>query len=368
MNSKVIKPFVRMLISDTGGGHRACAEALEAALGDRVTTDIIDLMVNSGTPGIERMPAIYAWLEEHPKIWGVLWYLLDGPVRCKALSDPAWLAARRRYKELITEGNPDLVIVLHPYLTTGAMRALRDQHTQLAVVVTDPVTPHAAWFGSRLSRTYVSTRTARQRALACGIDASNIRIAGHPVHPRVMRLAGHREALREKYGWNNRTVLLTGGADATGLMALVEAAQPACDRLVVICGRNESLYRKLTTRNDLEALGFVADLPERMCAADVVVTKAGPSTLAECEAVGTPVIISSYMPGQETGNIRWITERGLGSVALKPAKLRSELRYWLNNAERCQHLRNTATSVVNEAVSLQLADELLALISDSKPV
>jgi 1,2-diacylglycerol 3-beta-galactosyltransferase len=50
---------------------------------------------------------------------------------------------------------------------------------------------------------------------------------------------------------------------------------------------------------DVVPLGFVKNMAEYMVAADVLVTKAGPGTIAEAAAVGLPIMVTSHLPGQE---------------------------------------------------------------------
>lgn len=44
-------------------------------------------------------------------------------------------------------------------------------------------------------------------------------------------------------------------------------------------------------------------MAEYMVAADILVTKAGPGTIAEAAAVGLPIMVTSHLPGQEAGNV-----------------------------------------------------------------
>ena len=357
-----MQPTIRMCISDTGAGHRACAEALAAAIGDRAQIEIVDLMVASGTPGIAHMPAIYNWLCRHRPVWGAMWYALDGPVRARLLSDPAWLAAARTYTRVISEGDPDLVVVVHPYLTVGVRRSmdLAGATGAMATVVSDPVTPHASWFEPGAERVFVSTQAAWDKAVRCGVDPARLVLSGQPIHPRVASLPRQRAALRERYGWDGPVILLTGGGDGVGIEPCLDVLSAQEARTVVVCGRDEALRRRVEARG-VEALGFVDDLPERMCAADLVLSKAGPSTLAECMAVGTPVLITSHMPGQEDGNLGWVTDAGAGEAAETHAKLAEAVPRWLANGARRQALRDRAAAQ-QASHALDIAEELLALV------
>ena len=65
------------------------------------------------------------------------------------------------------------------------------------------------------------------------------------------------------------------------------------------------------------AIVFDLDAP----AADVVVTKAGPGAIAEALATGLPLVLTGYLPGQETENVSFVTDHGIGSYTPKPDEL-----------------------------------------------
>ena len=54
--------------------------------------------------------------------------------------------------------------------------------------------------------------------------------------------------------------------------------------------------------------GFVQNMEEWMHACDVIITKAGPGTIAESFICGLPVLLNGYIPGQEEGNIDYVLE------------------------------------------------------------
>jgi 1,2-diacylglycerol 3-beta-galactosyltransferase len=69
----------------------------------------------------------------------------------------------------------------------------------------------------------------------------------------------------------------------------------------------------------MHVLGFTDKIPEYFRAVDLLVTKAGPGTLAEANAVQLPVIVYDYVPGQERGNVDFVRRNGLGLIALNGA-------------------------------------------------
>jgi 1,2-diacylglycerol 3-beta-galactosyltransferase len=62
-------------------------------------------------------------------------------------------------------------------------------------------------------------------------------------------------------------------------------------------------------------------MDELMQAADVVVTKAGPSTICEAIASELPIILSGCVPGQEEGNVRYVCDARMGLLAETPEQV-----------------------------------------------
>jgi 1,2-diacylglycerol 3-beta-galactosyltransferase len=50
----------------------------------------------------------------------------------------------------------------------------------------------------------------------------------------------------------------------------------------------------------VKSYGFIQDIPTMMDASDVLITKAGPTTICEAFTRGLPIIISGFIPSQET--------------------------------------------------------------------
>ena len=101
--------------------------------------------------------------------------------------------------------------------------------------------------------------------------------------------------------------------------------------VAVICGRNRWLKRRLSRLalrsgdGRLSAHGFVANMPDWLVCADLVVGKAGPGTIAEATCCGAPLVLTSYVPGQEKGNAEFVTGAGAGVFAPRPRQLAAEI-------------------------------------------
>ena len=89
--------------------------------------------------------------------------------------------------------------------------------------------------------------------------------------------------------------------------------------VAVICGRNQRLRRRLTRLAEraggrLTVHGFVDNMADWLRCADIVVGKAGPGTIAEATCCAAPLVLTSYLPGQEEGNAEFVIRGRRGQL------------------------------------------------------
>lgn len=144
-----------------------------------------------------------------------------------------------------------------------------------------------------------------------------------------------RERLRRSLGLpaHGFLILLVGGGEGSG--GLGRRARAIRRRfpdvgVFVVCGHNGRLRRRLArpaarSGGRLHVTGYTERLPALLRCCDVVVTKAGPGTIAEAACCGTPMLLSSRLPGQEAGNIELVTAAGAGRRARSVRRLLAEI-------------------------------------------
>lgn len=91
-------------------------------------------------------------------------------------------------------------------------------------------------------------------------------------------------------------------------------------------------------------LGFVNNMAEYMVASDVLVTKAGPGTIAEAASLSLPVMLTSFLPGQEEGNVDFVVEGNFGSYVSDkdPPRIAEEVATWLLDEHKLETLSKAA--------------------------
>lgn len=202
---------------------------------------------------------------------------LVGKTRWLARYCMYYRACKKIAREAIAGASPDLVASDEDF---AAVAAAREAGVRCALV-TDVL--QTRFTGSPLEKFMNRAMARMMRGCSAvvvperGPDEGNVKRVG----PVVRRLSAPREKLREKFGFAGKTVLVTaGGTDAGAFLfdGAARAAKKAGARAVVVAGPS------LPGRG----AGFRPDLHEAVCAADLVVSLAGRSTIDEANAYGTP--------------------------------------------------------------------------------
>lgn len=371
------KPHILFLFSDTGGGHRASAEAIIESLnlefGDSISTEMVDFLKDYAPPPYNHLPEIYPDLVRIPELWGVGFYVSDGRRQARIMTSTLWPLVRSAARRLVREHPNDMLVSVHALANSFLLKALGKNRPPFITVVTDMVSTHALWFDRKADLIIVPTEIARQRALEHGMPPEKVLVVGQPVTESCSAPPGDKCSLREQLGWpqDKTIVLLIGGGEGMGPLAETARAidESGLDvGLVIVTGRNARLKAELeaqTWENPTFIYGFRQDMSCFMHAADMLVTKAGPGTIAEALNAALPIILYAKLPGQEDGNVTFVEHIGAGVWAPEALQVVRALTRWIcRPAERAQVVENCRRAARPEAARqiARLIGERLRLV------
>lgn len=322
---------VVILTADTGGGHRSVSEALVEAFQEIGQNDVMMMDVFKYVPPPwNQIPKFYLpTINRASRAWSASYRLFNtraaGSVYMRGLIDPLTRFGMRR---LYRERQPSLVISTHPLFQFVPAKILHKQlpGVPFVTMVTDFASAHRWWFTPETELCLLPSEELRPLALAHGVAAKNIYVTGLPVH-RAFSLNRYvtRQEARAALGVADRTtLLLVGGGEGMGAleaMALAVERELPEMQMLIVAGRNQKLLEKLSARQwvgPTHVYGFVRNMPQLMRAADVIVTKAGPSTLSEALICGLPILLSGFVPGQEEGNVKFVLDHKTGHILETP--------------------------------------------------
>ncbi len=376
---------VLFLISDTGGGHRAGAQAVGAALDEidgetRFEWRIDDIATHCTFPLSALGPVYSSALKYAPPIYGALFHATNGRRRYRTLVRFCEPLYRERLRDVFLQYQPDVIVSVHPLLNHAALRARADagmQAVPIVTVITDLGRVHEGWLLPEADLTVVPAREVYQRAIERGVPPERLRLLGHPIHPRFEDVSGTKAEIRKKLSLpeTGTIALLMAGGEGGGklLPTTMGLAKSGLDfHLVVVTGRNAALKQKLeelapSLPVSMTVLGFRNDVPELMRAADLLVTKAGPGTIAEASVAEVPVVVYDYVPGQERGNLDYVRTNGIGVVALTTAEVVQSVRRIVHSQERLSKMRAQQTAVAPRGSSRKIAELIAQMAVTGRP-
>ncbi len=369
---------ILFLISDTGGGHRSAANAITAALdqtrsgpyGEPLEFEhrVEDVASHCTFPLSLLGPAYSAALRFAPPLYGALYLATNGRARFRAVITLCEPLYRRRLRDLFIAYKPDVIVSVHPLLNHAALRARADAgmlDVPVVTVITDLGKVHEGWLVPDVDAVVVPAREVYARALDRGFPPDRIYHLGHPVHPKFEDVSETKQQIRVQLGLpaDQTIALLMAGGEGGGkllptTLALAKSKLPL--HLVVVTGRNASLRSKLeelapSLATPMTVLGYCDNVPELMRSADLLVTKAGPGTIAEASLAEVPVVVYDFIPGQERGNLDYVRTNGIGVVALTTADVVRSVRRIVANLERLQSMRDRQASVAPRGSSRRIA-------------
>ncbi len=352
-----------VLSVSAGSGHLRAAQALCSA-GDALgTVDMVHLDAMQFVPGLFRKIYTDLYLKlvrSFPTVWSLLYKLTDhasadtASHRLRRLLERACTARLRRRLDQLA---PDAIICTH-FLPAEMLSRLSPQQGQrprggIWVQVTD-YDLHGMWVQPGVSGYFAASQQLAWRLHQSGVEASRIHVTGIPLMPAFSAPPTRAQAAaRMGIDRNRPTVLLMGGGHghggllrlATDMLELEE--KPT---LLVVAGNNAGLQASLQELArqhpaQLRVFGYTREIEVLMSCADMVVTKPGGLTTAECMALGLPMIVVDSIPGQEERNADYLLENGAALKAGDASGVVYRVRQLLSDPARLEAMRRAALAL-----------------------
>jgi hypothetical protein len=170
------------------------------------------------------------------------------------------------------------------------------------------------------------TEKAADQARAMGHDDAHIFLTSGMILRPDFYVQDNSDpvALRREMGLREgltTAIVLFGGHGSKVMYDITEKLDSAGlpVQLILICGRNEELAGKLRAcewKMPVHVIGFTKEVHKLMRAADFLIGKPGPGSIAEAMVRKLPVLIecNAWTLPQERYNAEWVKEKGVGIV------------------------------------------------------
>jgi UDP-N-acetylglucosamine:LPS N-acetylglucosamine transferase len=330
---------IAFLYLNTGGGHVGPARSLAHEMERLYPGEVSSFPHNGFT---DRMRVARSIFEDGYRISTN--YFEPGYVLFYGISSRTWFIEAGNYlvslkgvpalARFFRENGITKVVCLHEILILMARQAINRVNPSIPLItlVTDPFTAHGLWFYEKRTELVVFSEKLRREAESrYKFPAERLHVFpfmlshvyDRPYRPAEVQAARLRLGIPE----GRKVLLIAGGGEglkgADRIVSLfVKRRYP--HTLIVVCGRNRLLKLHIERRAermkgmDIRALGFVSCMPDLLNVADCVITKGGASTVMEVMSVGKPVIFSTFIRGQELGNVLHAVKNGAGWLIRSP--------------------------------------------------
>lgn len=371
---------VLIMTASTGGGHNRAAKAIVEELeirnfnDEKIECKIIDSfkLVNQTmdkmiSEGYE-MSAKYT-----PYAYGKMYNLSDKKFFSsnEFKNNPLSIVMARKFKKMIREELPDLIISTHAFPSVALSRLKMGARGEelgkdfeefvaktkdetynfppLISVLTD-YTAHSSYLQDEIDYYVCGDEYVKELLIEDGIPEDKIKPFGIPVEKSFMENRPREEVLLELgLDPSKKTVLLMGGSFGAGNIKGTLDELSIIDRefqVLVVTGRNESLKKSLESRLseyntdiDIKIIGFTSIMNDILSAIDILVTKPGGLTTTEALLKDVPMIIPYFIPGQEGENLDFLTNCGVAIRTTNKFSLKSVIKVLIDNPDRIDRMK-----------------------------
>jgi 1,2-diacylglycerol 3-beta-galactosyltransferase len=355
---------------DSGGGHRAAANALtEVVRREQRPWEIRQLCIQQLLNEIDfiRQSTGVEFQEVYNLILRRGWTVITPPLVPVAhtLIRLSHRAQVRVLEQHWRRSPPDMVVSLIPHYNRSMRQALARvrPNAPFVTILTDLADyPPNFWMERQDQYVICPTDRAIGQARAIGLNPRQIlRASGVILHPKFYaRRPKDRQAERERLGLRPDLptgLVLFGGEGSMEIARVAKLLnESALDiQLIALCGRHRQaaeVVRALPRRIPIHVEGFTKDIPYYMALADFFIGKPGPGSISEAIAMHLPVIVerNAWTLPQERYNTHWVEEQQVGIVVRSFSQIADAVRKLLE-AERYARMRQQTEAIRNNAVN-----------------
>jgi len=337
--SSLTEKTVLLVTASVGAGHNQVTRTIQDRLEGRpgVRVERIDLMEFCPwwfrvyyAGGFEVSMAHTPWL------YGLGFTLSNSPHRpgrswreWPRLAFERWV--NRRFVKHVLSTPYDLILHTHFLAAPTLERLVANGRLTVpqATIVTD-VEAHRWWYCPAVRRYYVPSEHTAGIVRRWGIDDSRILVSGMPIQAKWTAPLDRERVLT---AWNlpadKKIVTLAGGTSFTVGPIVTIAKQLLAARedlaLAVLAGRNKQLLGDLSGLPEagtrLFPVPFTDRAHELVHVSELMITKPGGITTAECLAKGTPMVFLNPVPGHEGGNGQFFAREGAAAITRSVGEL-----------------------------------------------
>ncbi len=310
---------ILIIYTSIGLGHKKIAENIASVLqsDSNNSVELLDLYdVESGGLKTNGEKLYYFLLKYFPGIWE---FFYINKVFIHITLPFRTFVARFNSTELakiLTNKHYDIVISTHAN-SSAIVSYLKDKgiYNGKFVIAFSDYHLHRYWLHNNADLYLVNIDEQKEEMVSRGIKIGKIVVGGMTLQKNETVV--DKQKVRNNFSLkeNDKVIAVLAGSRGFGMNSgIIDELVKIDATIFVVCGTNEETKMRLTEKyrnfSNIKILGY-ANIRELVAIANIVVTKPGGLTVAECLEQRVPILVSHFLPGQEGLNIEYLKEHGL---------------------------------------------------------
>lgn len=360
---------ILILSCNTGQGHNAAGLAVLEELQRRgADCCMMDALSLAGERTSQRVEDAYVGLTTHfPQ--GFEWlYKAGGAISSSRHKSPVYLAnipyAGKLLKFIQKEGY-DTVVTPHLFPAEALTHLRRSEGLDIrcCAVATD-YTCIPFWEETELDWYFIPHPDLKEEFTAKGIPSEKLIPTGIPVSARYNTRAGKAEARKILHLPQEGPIYLvmTGSMGFGNVSEMAQGLLTLPGSVCILGGSNRELKAGLRRQFAGEGRVFVQDftdqVPLYMDACDILFTKPGGLTSTEAAVKRIPLVHTAPIPGCETRNACFFSERGISRCAATPSEAVMAAQA-LAEPKAQDAMRQAQAREINPCAAREICDRIL---------
>ena len=339
-----------ILYCDTGGGFRAPSVAVMKEMEARgYNVTLLDFARDTGSSFVDNSlkRGWKLWLK-YPQLFDYYLSFLSDRATIIRMLNKTMLKTEQRLLELIRKEKYDVIFSTH-FAATQAIGDIKKRcgiKTPVFAYNADVLVGHRCWLHEGIDGYFVPSQQAYDDMLERGIKKDRLFLVDFPIDSKFADPKSRKETLKELGLQDRFTITLTQGGEGIGKVeeyarALLQLKEKV--NVIVICGKNASLYNKLKalekTNDSLRAFGFVGNMQDFYGCADLAAGKAGFNFVFESIYMQLPIIVNNAIANERIA-ARFIVSNGMGWRAESTKEFPMLVEKIMSNRKMLEHARN----------------------------
>ncbi len=366
------KKKILILYVPLGAGHGAAAKAIEEAIAKKYpetevkNISILDFAFEIFRAGI---PGGFNFITAKiPFVYKLIYHGFNnaGHMAINRTSDA--FIKKSHFVEFIKNFNPDFILSTNP-LPMQLVSLTKQKHIIdiLSANVCTDFGFHSIWHNPDVNYYFVSNEDVKEALEKHGVSSDKIIVSGLPTSLRFQKEVSRQKVFDSlKFSLNSPVLLIVGGKIKYGaVLKIVEKIEEKISaQFIIVAGRDKKLREDLEgsglyKKPNAKIFGFVDNLEDYMAVSDLILTKAGGLTIAECMEMRLPMVINDFIPGQEEDNVNYLVKNGAGLKVKNTSEAARLITDLLSHPEKLSDMKENCKKLARPKAAEKIIDFIM---------